>query len=380
MSRRRTVRSLRRPGGLVAIVLVATMSQAMATTAAYESRTITLGGVNQTDTARANVDTSGSCIGVLPPAPYSDFWPHSYSPLLGQQDTLRNETDHFCSVGWGDAEMHSEVSFLHYSEIWQDGQPLSISVAGTSVAMTEPPLTSGCVFFACGPAMMARTNATYELEFSVSYPVTATMIVEVGGRTEGAGRPNGTGEVSARYELGWGEQAVLGETVVDVEGTATFLGDVVLAPNRVYWLRTTVASEACSGKLNLEFCDDSIIVFGYESGAEQTGRAEGTMQVDVMLEPFGDCDVNGTPGDDGLPGSEAGESICSYGGDDDIVAFGGDDVIDPGPGQDRVFAGAGNDEILAADGEADQIFGGPGYDVAEIDVGIDTLVDVEEER
>jgi Ca2+-binding RTX toxin-like protein len=75
--------------------------------------------------------------------------------------------------------------------------------------------------------------------------------------------------------------------------------------------------------------------------------------------------LDGGPGDDLLDGGHHWDTL--HGGD-------GDDTLVGGAGFDTLDAGAGADRVLARDGYADDIFCGPGLDVAQIDVGIDTNV------
>lgn len=81
-------------------------------------------------------------------------------------------------------------------------------------------------------------------------------------------------------------------------------------------------------------------------------------------------------GADTLRGSEPGERLNGYAGDDYINGYAGDDALSGGdgadevyggPGRDLLFGGAGDDFIEAKDGVADYVDCGPGDDVASVD-------------
>src|SRR5690349_15766622 len=56
----------------------------------------------------------------------------------------------------------------------------------------------------------------------------------------------------------------------------------------------------------------------------------------------------------------------------------GNDTLIAGDMQDSILGGAGDDALFAdGDGINDQVFGGPGFDKAKVDVGVDQLDSLE---
>ncbi len=92
--------------------------------------------------------------------------------------------------------------------------------------------------------------------------------------------------------------------------------------------------------------------------------------------PPEDCDIAGKAGSDKLPGTDDGECIAGYGGDDWISGGGGDDVLYGGAGRDTFAYGSnefGNDVIKDFDaGEDGDIldFTGAGLDYDDLAVAI----------
>lgn len=70
-------------------------------------------------------------------------------------------------------------------------------------------------------------------------------------------------------------------------------------------------------------------------------------------------------------GSENGERLSGFAGDDPLFGGGGDDEIHGGPGRDLLLGGDGDDFIEAKDGARDVVDCGPGDDVASVDGGED---------
>ncbi len=62
-------------------------------------------------------------------------------------------------------------------------------------------------------------------------------------------------------------------------------------------------------------------------------------------------DIYGGFGNDTLTGTESGEFISAYGGDDLIYSYGGDDTIDGGNGNDSIYGGDGADSISGGAGD-----------------------------
>jgi Ca2+-binding RTX toxin-like protein len=72
--------------------------------------------------------------------------------------------------------------------------------------------------------------------------------------------------------------------------------------------------------------------------------------------------INGTDGDDTLPGTARADLIQGLGGNDRIAGRGGPDILLAGKGNDLVRGGYGGDVIWGNSGD-DQLHGGPGNDV-----------------
>lgn len=102
------------------------------------------------------------------------------------------------------------------------------------------------------------------------------------------------------------------------------------------------------------------------SDGEDYVRQTATLRVLEFL------DVDGTPGDDRLLGSECADRIAGLGGDDIVDARGGNDIVVTGAGNDHIVGGGGNDQIDAGAGN-DIVFGGAGNDVIHGGPGHDSL-------
>jgi Ca2+-binding RTX toxin-like protein len=82
--------------------------------------------------------------------------------------------------------------------------------------------------------------------------------------------------------------------------------------------------------------------------------------------------LDGGPGNDIIYGHGGDDLLLGGPGDDFLAGSEGNDVIVGGPGSDSMLGGFGDDTLHADDGEADtQIHGGPGVDVAYVDLGVD---------
>src|SRR5918996_590179 len=82
--------------------------------------------------------------------------------------------------------------------------------------------------------------------------------------------------------------------------------------------------------------------------------------------------LTGGSGNDRLEGQDGADVIDGGSGDDYVSGGDHDDDLTGGPGSDTFAASGGDDEIFAEDGEADgSINGGPGFDVAFYDIGLD---------
>ncbi|MBA3717305.1 MAG: PD40 domain-containing protein [Actinobacteria bacterium] len=90
------------------------------------------------------------------------------------------------------------------------------------------------------------------------------------------------------------------------------------------------------------------------------------------------CTLTGTVAVDTLIATPAADVICGLAGTDGGIGLKGNDVIDGGPGEDIIDGGAGNDLLLARDHRKDTVRGGPGFDRAQIDKGLDDVSGAEE--
>lgn len=79
--------------------------------------------------------------------------------------------------------------------------------------------------------------------------------------------------------------------------------------------------------------------------------------------------INATPFDDSLVGSDDGNVIFGNGGSDTIMGLGGDDLIDGGTDLDVIDGGAGSDTIFGGD-NLDVIDGGDGDDYIDGGFGL----------
>ena len=118
----------------------------------------------------------------------------------------------------------------------------------------------------------------------------------------------------------------------------------------------------------------------------------------------GETGLSGGDGDDFLRTVARGSGLRGGHGDDTLIGGnnsqfldggGGKDLLRGGPGPDRMFggpgademiggqardkllAGSGNDTLRVKDGTRDNVSGGPGFDRAHVDQGLDVLRDIE---
>ena len=79
--------------------------------------------------------------------------------------------------------------------------------------------------------------------------------------------------------------------------------------------------------------------------------------------------IDGGPGNDELRGQEANDVLNGGAGDDVLAGGGEDDTLIGGPGVDTFLGSDGADSIFAHDDERDlSVNGGPGFDIARVDV------------
>jgi Tol biopolymer transport system component len=107
------------------------------------------------------------------------------------------------------------------------------------------------------------------------------------------------------------------------------------------------------------------------SGGSESDRVEGGLGQDLLCGDQGGDLLIGGLGDDDLHGGLGSDQL--FGGD-------GDDWLTGDSGRD-VFSGAnGADKLYAKDGRRDLVIGGPGFDIAYVDRGLDRVRDVERIR
>lgn len=119
-----------------------------------------------------------------------------------------------------------------------------------------------------------------------------------------------------------------------------------------------------------------------------TGRdfVIGGLGKDVIAGGSGADRVDGSSGQDLLAGDQDADVLIGGLGADDLRGglgsdrlLGGDgnDLLTGDTGRDVLGGGDGNDKLYAMDGERDEVVGGPGFDVARVDRGLDRVRGVE---
>ncbi len=89
---------------------------------------------------------------------------------------------------------------------------------------------------------------------------------------------------------------------------------------------------------------------------------------DDALHGLGNDDwIDGGAGDDLVRGGEGDDLVDGGSGDDLVRGNDGNDYVSGFTGNDILEGGGGSDFIYAADGEFDQVSGGPGHDVCIVD-------------
>jgi len=89
------------------------------------------------------------------------------------------------------------------------------------------------------------------------------------------------------------------------------------------------------------------------------------------------CTITGTVAGDLLKGTDGADVLCGLAGGDRALGLAGNDVVDGGPERDVLDGGPGNDLVLARDHRKDTVRGGPGFDRARVDKGVDKVSGVE---
>ena len=102
---------------------------------------------------------------------------------------------------------------------------------------------------------------------------------------------------------------------------------------------------------------------------------EGSEHDDLLTgKLFGDSNVSGLGGNDGIYGGRGDNELDGGDGNDIIFADAGNDTVDGGAGDDKLFAGDGNDVLNGGAGD-DWLDGGRGKDVfAFTEVGGDDVI------
>ncbi len=127
--------------------------------------------------------------------------------------------------------------------------------------------------------------------------------------------------------------------------------------------------------------DDAVVSWAGGSVVLQGVRAAGLTAGDFIFttDPF--LFKAGNPTANRLTGTEEGQRIYGFGGDDTLAGGGGDDglyggtgddTLAGGDGDDRLYGGAGDDTLTGGDGD-DELHGGAGDDTLAGDGGTDTL-------
>lgn len=93
-------------------------------------------------------------------------------------------------------------------------------------------------------------------------------------------------------------------------------------------------------------------------GIEKLKFSDGTVTIG---EPEVSDIIEGTAGNDSLPGTSRSDRILGHAGNDKLFGQGGHDVLNGGEGSDQLFGGTGNDQLYGGAGK-DVLYGGTGND------------------
>ena len=201
-----------------------------------------------------------------------------------------------------------------------------------------------------------------------------------------------------------GALSAIGLTDSDGDGTYTGSVDLDTGEYRVLIEQGTSGEPERStiwGPETINLTEDRTISTSVDFGSDPNGEQPQEEQPQCFL-PEG-CSISGDDsgeklvggigpdyivggeGDDALHGLGNGDWLDGGSGDDLVVGDEGDDLVDGGSGDDLVRGndgndyvsgftgndilegGGGSDYIYAADGEFDEVSGGPGYDVCVVD-------------
>lgn len=114
-------------------------------------------------------------------------------------------------------------------------------------------------------------------------------------------------------------------------------------------------------------------------GGSGEDYAVGGYGSDALHGGYGDDALHGQDGDDAVRGNAGGDLVDGGSGDDLVRGNDGDDYVTGYLGSDTLDGGGGDDYIYAADGDPDEVSGGPGNDLCVVDEG-DEVTGCEEVR
>jgi Ca2+-binding RTX toxin-like protein len=104
---------------------------------------------------------------------------------------------------------------------------------------------------------------------------------------------------------------------------------------------------------------------------KSTVDLEANTVIEQALGGFADDTILGNDADNALEGDEGDDTVNGRGGADGVGGGGGDDTLTGGPGPDIIGGRKGDDTFYAADGEADEIACGDGFDTVYYDPDLD---------
>lgn len=210
-------------------------------------------------------------------------------------------------------------------------------------------------------------------------------------------------------DLQIGQQAVVEELILQVDGEATTLmeivgleegeervdlrfgqnaeGEVFITSKRNGKIYRLEASDDVGPRTITGTLDDDARLFGTPvkdiiEGLAGNDRILGMGGDDMLQGDNGDDHLDGSVGSDTLEGHRGEDTLLGGSGDDFLFGHSENDVLDGGEGADRAFGGNGDDEISGGAGEDflrgqagdDIISGGADNDLVNGDIGNDRLL------
>jgi Ca2+-binding RTX toxin-like protein len=116
---------------------------------------------------------------------------------------------------------------------------------------------------------------------------------------------------------------------------------------------------------------------GADPGEEQGNTALGGQGNDTLIGgPHPDV-LRGEAGDDVVDGNRGRDAISGGHGHDVVSGGRANDTVRSGEGHDTISGNNGNDRLYARDGLHDTVKGGPGFDYAHLDRGLDSVSSIE---